>query len=259
MFDKGNGPPVVIVQGLQGRWQWTRPALEELAKRCRVISYSLAGDLGSRYRYDPALGFENYMQQLADVMQSRQLERAALVGISFGGFVVTHFAALHPERTSSLVLASAPGPGWAPNPRQAKWLARPWLSTPAFVASSPFRVWPEVRAALGGLRPALTFMARQGLRAAAAPAIPVLMSARIRDARAIDVVDDCGRITAPTLVITGEQELDRVVPVETTRRYASMIDGARYELMSATGHLGVLTQPERFATLVSEFVHANHH
>lgn len=259
MFDKGHGPPVVIVQGLQGRWQWTRPALEELAKRCRVISYSLAGDLGSRYRYDPTKGFDNYMRQLGDVMTSKHIERAAVVGISFGGFVATHFAALHPHQTSALVLASAPGPGWSPNPRQARWLSRPWLSTPAFVATSPFRVWPEVRAAFGGLLPSLAFLARQGLRVVAAPAIPSLMSARIRDARALDVPSDCARITVPTLVITGEETLDRVVPVETTRRYAAAIPGARYELMEATGHLGVLTQPERFARLVGDFVHANSH
>lgn len=258
MFDHGRGPAVVVVQGLHGRWEWTRAALEALAKRCRAISYSLAGDFGSGRAYDPAAGFDNYTRQLSDVLTSKRLEHATIVGISFGGFVAAHFAALHPERLDSLVLASAPGPGWTPNPRQARWLSRPWLSTPAFVATSPFRVWPEVRAACGGLTPALAFMARQGGRAAAAPMIPSLMSARIRDARAIDVADDCSRITVPTLVISGEQELDRVVPVETTRRYASMIDGARYELMNATGHLGVMTQPERFATLVSEFVHANH-
>ena len=259
MFDHGHGPAVVVVQGLHGRWEWTRAALEALASRCRVISYSLAGDFGSDRAYDPAAGFDNYTRQLSDVLSSKRLERATIVGISFGGFVATHFAALYPERLDSLVLASAPGPGWQPNPRQARWLSRPWLSTPAFLATTPSRVWPEVRAAFGSVAPALTFMARQGLRAAAAPAIPGLMSARIRDACAIDVAADCARITAPTLENTGEQELDRVVPVETTRRYASMIGGARYELMNATGHLGVLTQPERFATLVSEFVHGNHH
>ena len=257
MYDHGEGPAVIVVQGLHGRWQWTRLALEALAKRCRVISYSLAGDFGSGYRYDPSDGFENYMRQLGDVMSTARVPRAAVVGISFGGFVATHFAAQHPDRLSALVLASAPGPGWAPNARQARWLSRPWLSTPAFVASSPFRVWPEVRASFGGLAPSLAFLASQGLRVAAAPAIPSLMSARIRDARAVDPADDCARITAPTLVITGEANLDRVVPVETTRRYASMIRGARYEVMKDTGHLGVLTQPERFAKLVGDFVHAN--
>ena len=27
MFDRGNGPPVVVVPGLQGRWEWAKPAL----------------------------------------------------------------------------------------------------------------------------------------------------------------------------------------------------------------------------------------
>jgi pimeloyl-ACP methyl ester carboxylesterase len=258
MFDKGQGPPVVVIQGLHGRWEWTRVALEALARRCRVLSYSLAGDFGSGYRYDATLGFANYMKQLADIMSAARLERAALVGISFGGFVATHFAASHGAQTSSLVLASAPGPGWTPNARQARWLSKPWLSSPVFVASSPFRLWPEVRAALGGVGPSLAFLARQGCRAAVAPAIPSLMSARIRDTSGVDVAADCARITVPTLVITGEERLDRVVPVETTKRYASMIRGARYELMTGTGHLGVLTQPDRFATLVSDFVHANY-
>ena len=250
---------MIVVQGLHGRWEWTRKALEALARRCRVLSYSLPGDFGSGHAYERERGFENYMKQLADVMSAAQVPRAAVVGISFGGFVATHFAAQHPDRLSALVLASAPGPGWAPNPRQARWLSRPWLSTPAFVASSPFRVWPEVRAAFGGLAPSLAFLASQGLRAATAPAIPSLMSARIRDACALDPAADCARITAPTLVISGEEDLDRVVPVETTRRYASMIRGARYEVMKHTGHLGVLTQPERFAKLVGDFVHANSH
>ena len=259
MFDQGHGPAVIVVQGLHGRWEWTRTALEALACRCRVLSYSLPGDFGSGCPYERDRGFENYMRQLGDVMTAARVERAAVVGISFGGFVARHFAAQHPERMSALVLASAPGPGWTPNPRQARWLSRPWLSAPVFVASSPFRVWPEVRAALGGLTPSVAFLARQGLRALASPAIPSLMSARISDARTLDADADCARITVPTLVISGEEDLDRVVPVETTRRYASMIRGARYQVMNATGHLGVLTQPERFARLVGDFVHANSH
>ena len=41
-------------------------------------------------------------------------------------------------------------------------------------------------------------------------------------------------------------------------RYAS-IAGARYEQLQGTGHIGMLTQPDRFAHRVSDFVHANHH
>jgi pimeloyl-ACP methyl ester carboxylesterase len=48
------------------------------------------------------------------------------------------------------------------------------------------------------------------------------------------------------------------VPVESTRRYAELIGNARYVMVEKTGHQGVLTQPRRFAALVSDFVHANH-
>jgi pimeloyl-ACP methyl ester carboxylesterase len=78
------------------------------------------------------------------------------------------------------------------------------------------------------------------------------------EARALELEKDCARITAPTLVITGDPALEHVVPVESTRRYVDLIRGARCVMMERTGHLGVLTQPQRFAALVSEFVNASH-
>ena len=71
VFDEGNGPPVVVVPGLHGRWEWAKPALRELARKCRSVSYSLCGDIGSRWRLDPALGFDNYVRQLEAVLDGR--------------------------------------------------------------------------------------------------------------------------------------------------------------------------------------------
>jgi 3-oxoadipate enol-lactonase len=105
----------------------------------------------------------------------------------------------------------------------------------------------------------MTFVTRQSVRVLAAPMIPSLMARRIDLARALDFGPDCRRIAAPTLVMTGEERLDRVVPVAVTRAYASLIPGARYEMLRGTGHIGILTQPSRFAEVVSGFVHANHH
>lgn len=259
MFDKGNGPPIVVIPGVQGRWEWMRPGLVELAKSCRTISYSHPGDIGSRRSYDASLGFDNYVLQLEDVLKEAGLQRAALLGTSFGGFVATRYTALRPEQVTSLLLVSAPGPGWFPSGQQAEWLARPWLAAPIFVVTAPFRAWPEIRSAIGSVPGSLRFIAEQGFRGALALANPSLMSARVRDAREVDLEEDCARISKPTLVITGDEGLDRVVPVTSTRRYVTAIKGARYEQMTGTGHLGMLTQPKRFARLVSEFVHAHHY
>ena len=259
MFDQGSGPVVVVIPGLHGRWEWMRPALRELARQCRVISYSLRGDIGSSHVADSSLGFEGYTQQLDDVLDRAGVERATICGISFGGFVAVRYAATRQQRVEALVLASAPAPGWQPNTQQARWLRRPWLSTPAFVATSPLRLWPEVSATHPSVAARLRFFALQGLRAAASPMIPPLMARRIRDAQRLDLRADCARVAVPTLVVTGENDLDRVVPVSNTRTYASLIRDARYELLQGTGHIGVLTQPERFANLISGFAHAHNH
>ena len=58
----------------------------------------------------------------------------------------------------------------------------------------------------------------------------------------------------PTLVITGEAALDRVMPVEGTREYARLIPNARVVMLERTGHLGIITRPEAFAEIVASFV-----
>jgi pimeloyl-ACP methyl ester carboxylesterase len=259
MFDKGEGPPVVVVPGLQGRWEWAKPALNELARSCRAISYSLSGDIGSGRKSPRERGFDGYLEQLDDVLTGKGLQRAVICGVSFGGFVALRYASRYRDRVSALILASAPGPGWQPSAQQAQWLSRPWWSTPAFLATSPMRVWPEVRAALPPLGARLTFLARQGLLCAAAPMIPPLMASRVACVSDIDFHGDCQHISAPTMIISGEEPLDRVVPVPSTRKYAQLIPGAEYRMLKRTGHMAILTQPSKFAALVSEFAHAHHH
>ena len=66
--------------------------------------------------------------------------------------------------------------------------------------------------------------------------------------------EDCRRVAAPTLVVTGEAGLDRVVPVESTATYLQFIAGARSFVLERTGHFGTITRPELFADIVYEFV-----
>ena len=258
VYDRGSGPPLIVVPGVQGRWEWFRPALELLAARCRTISYTLAGDFGSRRALDRSLGFDNYQRQLDELFERTGLARAAICGISYGGLVALRYAACHPERVSALILASSPAPGWSPSPVQRAYMASPWRSTPKFVATSPLRIWPEVRAAFGSSAGALAFLARYGLRVTAAPMIPSVMAGRIVEQQRLDFSGDCAGVRAPTLVISGEPHLDRIVPVESTRRYLEMIPGARYVQLERTGHLGVVTRPALWSSVVAAFVEGAH-
>lgn len=253
IYDQGSGPPIIVIPGVQGRSEWFAPTFDALKSSCRTISFTLAGDLGSGRKLDPTLGFENYLQQVDEVFARSGLDRAAVCGISFGGLIAVRYAALRPERVSALVIASSPGPGWKPDTVQAAYIANPWRKALAFIATSPGRIWPEVRDACG---PAggLKCLARHGVRAAISPMTPSLMAARIVESQAIDFSLDCAAVQAPTLVISGEPHLDRVVPVESTRKYAEMIPGASYVMLKNTGHLGMVTRPAEWSALVTKFV-----
>ena len=254
VYDRGSGSPLIVVPGVQGRWEWFRPALDVLKTRCRTISYTLAGDFRSGRPLDSSLGFDTYVRQLDDLFTRTGLARAAICGISYGGLVALRYASCRPGRVSALILASSPAPGWSPSPMQRAYIASPWRLAPKFIATSPLRVWPEVRAACGSTAAALAFLARYGLRVTAAPMIPSVMAGRIVEQQRIDFSGDCPAVRAPTLVISGEPHLDRIVPVESTRRYVDMIQGATYLQLERTGHLGIVTRPTAWANTVGDFV-----
>jgi 3-oxoadipate enol-lactonase len=247
MFDQGTGPAIVVIPGVQGRWEWMMPALRALSGRCRVISYSLG----------VAKTFEDLVAQVDSVLDERGVEAAAICGVSFGGLIATKYAAARPERTTALVVVSTPSTAWAPSPDQARYLERPWRSTPAFLATSPGRMWPEIAAAIDDWPSRLRFCAEHVWRIAAAPIVPAQMAARMKLHPGVELRADCGCVRARTLVITGAPGLDRVVPVESTREFVTLVRGAEYAMMDRTGHIGLVTQPDGFARIVSEFVNGS--
>ena len=245
---------MILVPGVQGRWEWMRPTVDALAGRCRVLSVSLAGDRGSGTPFDPALGFDAFAAQMDGLREAAGLERAAVCGISLGGLVALRYAAERPERVSALVLVSTPGPRWRTNPRQTGYVRRPWLSAPLFAGTAGRRLGPEIVAALDGWWPRARFTARHLARIAWSPPSPRRMAERVKLAEAVDFAGTARRVRAPTLVVTGEPDLDRVVPADGTREYAALIDGARAVTFERTGHIGLVTRPERFAEIVGGFV-----
>ncbi|MFP5380539.1 MAG: alpha/beta fold hydrolase, partial [Vicinamibacteria bacterium] len=60
-------------------------------------------------------------------------------------------------------------------------------------------------------------------------------------------------VTAPALVVTGEDHLDHVVRPDLTREYLRLLPHARAEMLPDTGHIGLVTRPEAFAGLVGTF------
>lgn len=250
--DSGSGVPVLVLPGIQGRWEWHRPTIDALARRCRVLTFSFADERRTGAPFKGPSCIDSYCSQVRDALAQAGLERAVLCGISYGGLVAAVFAARHPHLVSGLVLVSALPPGWRPDARVRMYLRAPWLLSPLFVMSS-VRLFPEFLAASPHLSSAMWTATRHAWNALTHMFSPGRMARRAGEIAGAALEQEVATISTPTLVIVGERHLDRVVPVALTHQYLRLLPQAASTSLPNTGHLGSVTKPEQLADLVASF------
>jgi 3-oxoadipate enol-lactonase len=247
MREFGQGPPIVLIPGIQGRWEWMRAPIAALARRHRVLTFSLSDVHGPNI-------FDKWMDHIDAGLDRAGEAGAAIVGVSFGGLLAVRYAATRPRRAESLVLVSTPAPTFRLSAEQARYVAYPWLALPLFALRGAQRLAPEVWAAHETWPSRARAAVAHSWHVARAPSSPGRMASWVAAWRNMDLSADCRAVRAPTLVVTGERGLDRVVPVDGTMEYVQLIAGARHVTLPRTGHMGLMLRPHAFASVVSEFV-----
>ena len=252
IIDRGSGTPIVVIPGIQGRWEWMKPAVDALAKRSRVITFSLADEPSSGGHFDLTQGFWCYVEQVSRVLDESGIDRASICGVSYGGLIAAAFALRHPDRVASLVLVSALPPSWHPDERVRFYIRFPWLFTPLFCLGS-LRLYREIAAANEGWWSGVTAALNHGFNVLRHMFHPGRMARRVHLLSSVRIEADLASVQLPVLIVTGEDSLERVVPPRMTRRYLGLWPHARTATIARTGHLGLITRPADFAAVVSMF------
>ncbi len=253
IVERGHGAPLVLIPGVQGRWEYSRGIVESLARFYRVITFSLC-DERTWSGGDVSCHIDVFADQVEAALDRLLIDRAIIVGVSFGGLVALRFAATRPRRATALVIISAPGPQWHLRPRHDLYARLPWVFGPVFLAESPFRLRREVMAALPERSARRRYLREQLRTIITAPVSLARMAARARLIGPYDRVADCAQVAAPTLVVQGDETLDHVTGSGGTAEYSTLICGARLVQMEGTGHLGSVTRPDDCAAIVHRFI-----
>lgn len=242
--EAGGGPAVVLLHaGVADRTMWA----EHLAPLAEAGYRVLAPDLPGFGEAAVAAGPQAPWADVAETMEAAGVERAALVGVSFGAAVALRVAALAPERVTSLVLVSAPAPGLEPSDE----LEAAWAREEAALARGDREAAVDAVVAAWTLpdappelRERVAAMQRRALENQAA--VPEGVS-EAPDPLEADP-DLLGRLTMPALVAAGEHDFADFR--ESAERLARELPDARHELVAGAGHLVPLETPEAFRTLV---------
>jgi pimeloyl-ACP methyl ester carboxylesterase len=247
LFDQdGEGPAVVLLHaGIADRRMW-REHLGWLAQRgWRAI----APDLPGFGEHVPSPDSPAPWDYVLAVLDELAVERAALVGCSFGGAVALRVAVIAPERVRALGLISSPAPGLEPSPRlHAAWTAEEEALERGDIDAAVETVvdaWlaPDAPAALREL------VARMQRRA-------FELEDQGRPDEPPDPVDEAperlGEIAVPTVAAAGEADMPDFE--WSARRLADVIPGARHAVLPGAGHLAPLETPEAFRRLLGELL-----
>jgi pimeloyl-ACP methyl ester carboxylesterase len=272
IIDRGSGEPLVVIPGIQGRWEWMKPGIDALARHTRVITFSLADEPSSGADFDNSAGFWNYVDQVRNALEQLGIDKAAICGVSYGGLIAGAFAARFPARATSLILVSALPPSWRPDARVLFFLRSPWLLSPLFCLAS-VRLYREFATAQDTWWSGVTSACRAGVNVLLHMFHPGRMARRVHLLSSVFTPDrgeglvpsvvegrietELARVKIPILIVTGEESLERVVSPHITREYLAIWPHARMERLARTGHLGMITRPDEFAALVSAFVSAH--
>lgn len=109
----GEGPDVVVLHGGPGaHHDYLLPQFDELAHARRLRYYDQRGGGRSPVDRQTPVGWREHVQDLLDLLDQWQLDRATLLGYSWGGLLAMLFAVSHPDRTGRLALVS-PAPATA--------------------------------------------------------------------------------------------------------------------------------------------------
>lgn len=248
----GQGPPLVLLNGGMMSFSGWDLIAAELAGRFAVVRCDFSGQLRSPGPAHASL--ERHAGDVVALLDHLAIERAAVVGTSFGAQVGLVLAARHPERVSALVAATAAEMATPEFVHGARALRE--ASLIAAHAGDPSRL----AVLLSPLFYSEAFVQKHGAEMArrseglwAMPAVWFEGVAGLLEAlEAMDLRPLLGRIACPTLVIAAEQDL--VFPPERGKALAEAIPGARFELVPASGHVLVVEHPTIFVSLVLEFL-----
>jgi pimeloyl-ACP methyl ester carboxylesterase len=254
--ETGSGTPVVFVHEFAGDHRSWEPQVRYFSRMYRCITYSARGyppsdvpEDSARYSQDRA------RDDIRSVLDALKIDQAHIVGLSMGGFATVHFGFTYPRRARSLVIAGC-GYGAAPDKQQqftreseivAQRFEADFAKTAATYALGPTRVQFQNKDPRGWRE-----FADQLAQHSAKGAANTQRGVQARRPSLFNLIDQMKSITAPALIMTGDEDWPCLEPALLMKR---TIPTSALVVMPNAGHAINLEDPEAFNRHVGEFLH----
>lgn len=250
--DVGSGPPVLLIHGsgpgVSAFANW-RLTLQALSPNFRCIAPDMAGFGYSVAPEGMVHTRQSWLDQLVAFMDALGLEKAHVIGNSFGGSMALALAIAHPDRVDRLVLMGSVGVpfdltpgldavwGYAPSVENMKAIMQIFAYDQALVGDDLVRMRYEASA-------------RPGIQESYASMFPAPRQ-RWVDAMAHSEAD-IRAIPHKTLMVHGRD--DKVIPLATSLTMNQWISDSQLHIFGRCGHWTQIEYAAPFGRLVNDFL-----
>ncbi len=261
--------PVIAVNGgpgLSHAYMVQNDLWQRVAQHRLVVLYDQRGT-GASKRLRPSAP-QTMAAQVADLEAIRaalHLDKVALVGDSYGGFLSMAYTAAHPERVARLVLSDSPPPNMKemvhllpqvfPDTIQSGEAEDKRLSAPntpaANEAAAQASLVNHFRMIFYSPEKRDQYLAHMG----DIGFVPAVAEAVSQSAESLDLNDAAAKFTCPTLVLTGRYDMN-VAPLNAWRM-AHQIPHAQLVFFEESGHLPAYEEPEKYLQVLEDFLNAH--
>jgi pimeloyl-ACP methyl ester carboxylesterase len=241
--EAGEGPPVVLLHGLTATRRYVVMGSRTLERSgYRTVAYDARGHGRSGPASDPAAyTYPLLAEDLEDVLDELEIERALLAGASMGAHTALCFALLHPERVAALGLVT---PAFDPHDQASGEQSAPTPADGAPAAPLSANAYNRLAEGLrtGGVegfvgaydfsnvpaewRATVEMVMRQRLSLHEHPKAVADAMEAVPRSRPFEDMAELTRIVAPTVVVASRDEVDPGHPLALAEEYARRIPGA---------------------------------
>jgi pimeloyl-ACP methyl ester carboxylesterase len=252
----GAGTPIIFVHEFGGDHRSWEPQLRFFARRHKCVTFGARGYPPS----DVPAGLDSYSQAIAvsdilAVMDSVQIAKAHIVGLSMGGFATLHFGLDHPDRALSLVVAGA---GYGAEKEYEEYFRSVSREVANQFETQGSEAFSKIYA-LGASRVQFQNKDPRGWQEFAEQlsehssigSAQTMRGVQARRPSIYDLEDRLRGMNVPTLVMVGDEDDHCLQPGIFMKK---TIPACGLLVLPKTGHTLNLEEPETFNRFVAEFI-----
>ncbi len=246
--DLGSGPSVVLLHGYPFNRSMWRDQLGELQQHHRVIIPDLRGHGESAVTEAPAT-MQRMAGDVASLLETLNISRATIGGLSMGGYVALAFYRLFPLRVRSLVLADTRAQADTEEAKQNREKEAQKALQEGMEGIADALLSKLLAAETVSKRPEIVKRVRKMIVETA----PEGAAAALRGmAERQDQTSFLSRIIAPTLILVGSE--DALTPVADAEIMHREIGGSRMQVIEGAGHVSNIENPQEFNQALVKFL-----